>query len=113
NVNCGTTAAPKTVTFRNNGNQDYTISAALAKGGSSPFTLSLSDDAGVVTKDGGSVVITLTPAGIPATSAVTPNLYGDTLTVTTDVPTDPAHNIALTQTARGSIFAISTMAVNF
>jgi hypothetical protein len=113
NVNCGTTAAAKSVTFTNNGNQNYTISAALGKGSGSSFTISMFPDSGVVAQDGGTVVITATPSGIPQTSAVTPNLYGDTLTVTSDVPNDTPHDIALRETAKGSIFAISTNSLNF
>ena len=44
---------------------------------------------------------------------MTPNLYGDTLTVVTDVASDSPHDIPLRLTARGSIFAISTSSVNF
>lgn len=112
-VNCGTTAAAKTLTFTNSGNQAYTITPVLGRGGSSPFALAMSPDSGVAAVDGGTVVLTLTPSAIPQSSAVTPNLYGDTLTVTTDVTGDSAHDIPLRMTARGSIFAISTNALNF
>ncbi len=112
-VNCGTSASAKTVTFTNNGNQAYTVSAALGKGASSSFTISMSPDSGVVASDGGTVVITATPGPIPQTSPVTPNLYGDTLTVTTNVSADSPHDIPLRETARGSIFAISTTSINF
>jgi hypothetical protein len=73
----------------------------------------MSPDSGTADVDGGTVVITLTPSAIPQTSAVTSNLYGDTLTVSTDVAGDNPHDIPLRMTARGSIFAISTNALNF
>lgn len=112
-VNCGSTAAAKTVTFRNDGNQAYTITPALSLGASSSFALSMFPDSGVVVQDGGTVILTVTPRAIPQNSAVTPNLYGDTLTVTTDVPADTAHDVPLRETARGSIFAISATSLNF
>lgn len=112
-VNCGTTAPARTVTFSNEGNQDYTISATLGRGAGSPFAIALDPATGVVAANGGTVVITVTPSAIPATSAVTPDLYGDTLTVPTDVTDDPPHAIPLRQTARGAIFALSATALNF
>jgi hypothetical protein len=107
-VNCGTTAAPKTVTFSNSGNQDYTVVPTLGKGAASAFTVAMAPVSGVVGQDGGTLVITVTPKQIPAMSAVTPNLYGDTLTVTSDVAGDSPHTLPLRETARGSIFAISS-----
>src|SRR5262249_22775973 len=41
-------------------------------------------------------------------SPVTPNLYGDTLTITTDAPSDKPHVIPLSQTARGAVLVAST-----
>jgi hypothetical protein len=61
----------------------------------------------------GSLVITVTPTRIPAVSAVTNNLYGDTLTVTTNATGDNPHNIPLNMTASGSIFTISTNSLDF
>ncbi len=110
-VDCGATAAPQTVTFHNDGNQDYAVQAALAVG--TNFSVSMSPDSGVVAQDGGTVVLTITPAAIPQTSEVTPNLYGDTLTVTTDVTGDSPHDIPLRETAHGSIFALSTTSLDF
>ncbi len=112
-VNCGTTAAAQTITFSNSGNQGYTVTPSLGKGASSAFTFSLSPSSGVAAQDGGTVVITVTPKPIPQSSAVTPNLYGDTLTVTTDVSGDSAHSIPLRESARGAIFSISSGSLGF
>lgn len=111
-VNCGTTAAAQTVTFTNSGNQPYTVTAALANA-NSPFTIAVSPSSGTVAADGGTLQILVTPKAIPATSAVTTNLYGDTLTVTTDVAGDVPHDVVLTQTARGAIFSFSTPSLQF
>lgn len=112
-VNCGATAGVQTVTFSNGGNQSYTLTPMLGKGATSPYSLSLAPADGVAVGDGGVVVITVTPKPIPQTSAVTPNLYGDTLTVSTDVSGDTPHAIALRQSAAGSIFAISANSLSF
>ncbi len=112
-VDCGSTAAARTVTFTNSGNQDYTVTAALGKDAGSPYAIALSPGSGVAAGDGGTVVVTVTPAAIPQTSSVTPNLYGDTLTVTTDVTGDVPHDIPLRQTAHGAIFALSATSIDF
>jgi hypothetical protein len=106
-VNCGTTAMPQTVTFSNTGNQSYTISPVLGLGGASPYSISMAPTSGVVAP-GGMATITVTPGAVPARSPVTPNLYGDTLTVSTNVMGDVPHQIALRETAQGAILAIST-----
>lgn len=112
-VNCGSTPGAQTVTFRNNGNQAYTVTPVLGRDAGSPYVVTMSPSSGVVASDGGTLVLTVAPNAIPQTSQVTPNLYGDTLTVTTDVPTDSPHNIPLRLTARGSVFSISTSSINF
>ena len=112
-VNCGSTPTARTVTFRNTGNQAYTITPMLSRDAGSPYAVSMAPASGLVAADGGSLVLTVSPNAVPQTSAVTPNLYGDTLTVVTDVASDSPHDIPLRLTARGSIFAISTSSVNF
>jgi hypothetical protein len=112
-VNCGATASAKTVTFKNDGNQAYTVAIALGGGTSSPYTVAMNPVSGMAATDGGTVVVTVTPKQIPQTSPVTPNFFGDTLTVTTDVNGDTPHDIPLRQTARGAIFQISSTSLAF
>lgn len=112
-VNCGATPGARTVTFRNNGNQAYTVTPVLGRDAGSPYVVTMSPASGVVVTDGGTLIITVAPRALPQTSPVTPNLYGDTLTVTTDVPSDSPHNIPLRLTARGTIFAISASTLDF
>jgi hypothetical protein len=105
NVNCGGTAAPKTVTFSNPGNQDYKITnLALEKG--TYFTVSMSPVDGIVPKNnGGTVVVTLTPSAIPQTVPSVPATatYSDQLTITTNAANDTPHSIAVNMGARGVI----------
>ena len=102
-VDCGGRAGPKTVTVRNTGTLAFTWSAALTTGTSAALTLTSTTLAPGAT---GSIVVT--PIAIPATSAVTPNLYGDTLTVTTDIVGDTPHALPITMTAHGAILSTST-----
>jgi hypothetical protein len=102
-VDCGKVGAAKTVTIANNGNGLATFSAGLALGASSPFTVSPAS--GTVAK-GKQLTLTVTPHSIPTSSAVTPNLYGDVLSITTDASGDVTHQVTLTETARGAILAL-------
>jgi hypothetical protein len=56
---------------------------------------------------GASATVTVTPAPIPQNSAVTPDLYADTLTFTTSAPGDVQHTVALHQTAQGAILTFN------
>jgi hypothetical protein len=109
-TNCGSAAATQTFTVANTGNQSFSWTAALAKGNASPYTLS---SFGGVLLANTAVTVTVTPAGIPATSAVTPNLYGDTLTITTNAGGDSPHVIPIAQTARGAIISLSASTIAF
>jgi len=87
-VNCGATASPQQITVGNNGSQTFTVTGlTLGKGASSSFAVSMSPASGVVPV-GGTVVITVTPSGIPATepNGQVPDIsnWSDTLLITTD-----------------------------
>jgi hypothetical protein len=49
----------------------------------------------------------IVPNTVPIPSVVTPNGLGDTLTITTNVPLDTPHTVALLETAQGAIFAFA------
>ncbi len=112
-VNCGTTGLAQTVTFKNVGNQSYTLTPTLGLDAGSPYTLSMNPGNGVVVSDGGTLVITVQPRPIPTSAPVTNNLFGDTLTVVSNVSGDAPHLIPLRMTARGAIFGISTQSLPF
>jgi hypothetical protein len=57
--------------------------------------------------------VTVTPNPIPSMSAVTPNLYGDTLTITTNAPGDDPHTVDLLMTAHGAILDASAGSIDF
>jgi hypothetical protein len=106
-TNCGSTATAKTLTLQNPGNASYTWTATL---GSSRYALSKASGS---VSAGGSDALTITPAAIPQTSAV-PGTYGDVLTVTTNVPGDAPHALAITQSAQGAILKfVPTTAISF
>jgi hypothetical protein len=115
-VNCGATAPAQTITFTNAGNQSYTITPALGKGAQSPYTLAVAPASGVVAAASGgtpgTATITVTPAAIPSVSS-TPGDYGDTLTVSTTVTGDSAHQINLSEGASGAILAFTPTSISF
>jgi hypothetical protein len=98
-VDCGSQAPAQTFTIKNDGNAPFDFSIAL---GQESLLYAASPSGGTLAPNASSV-ITVTPKPIPATSAITPNLYGDTLTVTTNIPNDTPRNVSLLQTARGVI----------
>ena len=109
-TNCGASATARTLTLQNPGNASYTWTATLAKNGSSPYALS---KAGGSVAASGADTLTITPSAIPQTSAV-PGSYGDVLTISTNVPGDTPHALALSQSAQGAILKFSpTTAINF
>ncbi|MFI5300028.1 MAG: beta strand repeat-containing protein, partial [Polyangiales bacterium] len=107
-VNCGATAGTKTFTLTNTGTAAMTWTTSLGKGATSPYALSLPAGASTSTGSlaaGASLTFTVTPSMVPATSAVTDNLYGDVVTIATDIAGDTAHTVALKETAQGAILA--------
>lgn len=96
-VDCGTTAPPKKVTVANTGDAAFSFTATLSNAlfDVAPSAASL--------PAGQSVEVTITPKPIPSTSAVTPDLYGGTLTITSNALGDLPHVIDLHQTAYGAI----------
>ena len=110
-VDCGTDAIAKKVRIVNSGAQPVpTWNASLALG--SAYTLSATMGGPIA--PGSFAEVTVTPNTIPSTSAVSPNLYGDTLTITTTLPGDPdPHPIDLLMTARGAIVDASATALDF
>src|SRR5690606_5288927 len=80
-------------------------------GGTSKFTLA--DNAGVAVTPGTPInlaantpyLMRVVPNPAPIPSTVAPNGLGDTLTITTNVPLDTPHTVALLETAQGAIFS--------
>lgn len=103
-TDCGGAATPRAFVIANTGGETFTFDAALGGGASSPYVLA--PESGIVGPASQTTVLVF-PRPIPETSAVTPNLYADTVTITTDVTGDTPHSIALQQTARGVIVAMS------
>lgn len=99
-TDCGTSPIPRALVVTNNSPDAFNFTTSLSGGADSMY---------VVVPSAGAVLprsqVTLMVIGrpIPATSEVTDNLYGETLTVTTDKPGDTPHEVAISQTARGAI----------
>jgi hypothetical protein len=113
-VNCGTTAGAKVLQIKNCGTADYNLTS-IALTNNQWYTLAVSNTlvpANPACNQVGATV-TIIPKQVPQTSAVTPNLYGDTLTVTTDIPADVAHTFPITETAQGAILAMAPTSLTF
>ncbi|MDX2093297.1 MAG: hypothetical protein SFX73_35970 [Kofleriaceae bacterium] len=109
-TDCGTTAIPRVMLVSNDQDEAFHFTAELTAGADSKYTVVPST--GVVLPHSQTTVMIFSKP-IPAESAVTENLYGETLIVTTDREDDTPHEVAITQTARGAVLEVSSTAVNF
>ncbi|MBM4358665.1 MAG: hypothetical protein FJ096_11215 [Deltaproteobacteria bacterium] len=107
-VGCGTQGEPRVLTVYNSGNLVFTWTAALKDG--TNFTLSQSGGAVV---PGGASQITVIPKKLGKTKNLADNAFGDTLTITTDIPGDIPHAVPIKQTATGAILNWNATAVDF
>jgi hypothetical protein len=98
-------AAPtaKTFTLTNTGTAEVTILTVTI--GTKGYAVDL--PAGTKIAAGAARIVTVTAPAIPAVSNV-PGNYGDTLQITTDVPSDAPHTIPLAEAALGAILAFDT-----
>jgi hypothetical protein len=108
-TDCGTTAIPRVLTITNNSPNSFNFSTGLALGAESPYEI-IPPNGAVLPRSQLTVMIYSKP--IPKDSAITDNLYGDTLTVTTDKDGDSPHLVEIKQTARGAIFEPSSDTVS-
>lgn len=102
-VDCGAQATPQVVHVENKGDGAFDFSTKLATG-----TAYVVSPATATVAPGATVDVTVTPAVVPAVSAVTPNLYGDTLSISTNAAGDQPHIVDLRETAHGAILSYPT-----
>jgi hypothetical protein len=102
-VDCGKQTAAQDLTLQNAGSNPFDWTAALGKGGSSPFKLSVSSG---TLPAAGTVKVTITPSAIPSTASTTNGAFNDLLTITTTISGDKPHTVQLTMTARGAVLTI-------
>ncbi len=103
-VGCATAAPPQEVTLLNAGNQAYDFTATLSQGGSSPYVVTPSS--GTVPPKS-QVQLAVAPKTVPPQSALTPDLYDDTLAIMTTALDDVPHAVALQESAGGAILSTS------
>jgi hypothetical protein len=102
-VNCGATAPPQQITITNPGSATSQVTD-IALVNSTYYAV----DYPTLPKTlppGGSMVVTVTPNGIPATVTAVPDhaRYDGQLTITTDVVGDSPHQVGLRMGAQGAI----------
>jgi hypothetical protein len=100
-TDCGSQKAPQSVTINNLASTGSSITwNATITSGTAFYTLS---NASGSIPPNGSVQFQVQPKPIPQTSAVTPNLYSGTVSITTSAPNDTGHVVQLSQSAQGVI----------
>src|SRR6185312_14152503 len=62
---------------------------------------------------GATSTVTVTPKAIPTTASLASDAFADTVTITSDVPGDAPHLVALHQSATGAILAFSPGSIHF
>lgn len=108
-TDCGSTAIPRVLTVTNKTSNAFNFTIELAGGADSLYEVIPSSGA-VLPLSQVSVMVHSKP--IPQTADVADNAFGETLTVTTDMDGDSPHTVALTQTARGAVFTVSSDTIN-
>lgn len=123
-VDCGTTAAAKTIQIHNSDPTNaFTYAATFASTGtatSAHYTIS-SASGSVPNKNtagscgNGCTTVTITPTAIGTTADITPNAFGDRVDFTTTATGDNGniHSVDLLETAHGAILQQSTGAIDF
>ncbi len=118
-VPCGTAATGQTFTMENSGNSSMTYSAQLQTGlwyllSCSPAaSCSVANDvASGSLASSATVTFNVTPLAVPAASAVTADLYGDTVVISTDVVSQPSAQVTLSETALGAILSFNPISEN-
>jgi len=109
-TDCGTQAVTRSITISNESGSAFNFTTSLAAGPDSMYTVN--PPAGAVLA-GSQLTLEIVSRAIPSVSAVTDNLYGDTLTISTDKDGNKAYEVAIKQTARGVYLEASAPAVNF
>jgi hypothetical protein len=98
-VGCGTQAQSQTVSITNETCAAFTFASVLTSGAS---YYAITPAQGTVPPLS-SQTVTVNPAPIPQISAVTPDLYEGTLSITTTAPGDSGHIVQLHMTAYGAV----------
>jgi hypothetical protein len=112
-VNCGATATAQTITLTNNGNASFNWNAQLPNGTATDSLYTFSPASGNIAA-GGTATITVSPALVPQYPANTnPSAFADTITITTDIPNDTAHPVALNETPLGDILSVKPTSLDF
>ncbi len=109
-VDCGTTAAAKTVAVTSSAASSMSLAYTLAGGAASPYTVS----GPATVAAGATVTVTVTPKAIPSTSSVAPDAFADTLTIAaTNATVNETHTVALHETAQGAILSFNPTSLAF
>jgi hypothetical protein len=107
---CGRTGNALPLTIKNAGVLPYTFTATLGLGSQSPYVL---DAATGNIPALGTAVVNVTPKPIPIPARLSPDAYGDTLTIATNAPMVPPATVTLKESASGAILGLSMATTDF
>jgi hypothetical protein len=108
-VSCGSVAAPQTITITNPTCEP--INWMSSANGMGDFVLSPAS--GMMLAPGATQQVTVVPAEVPITSAITPDLYQGVITIATTAPGDVGHIIQAHETAYGVILTSTSTGIAF
>jgi collagen type VII alpha len=112
-VNCGATAATQQIVITNTGNTTMTWNAQLPNGTATDSLYSFAPATAMVAA-GLTSTITVTPAAMPQyPTSTSPSSFADTITITTDIPNDTGHPVALSETPLGDVLSVQPTSLPF
>jgi hypothetical protein len=109
-VNCGSTAAPQTVTIQNLGGTALNWTARLANTNGANFTLSPASGS-IPANMSGTFQVVPNAIAVGGSTTTAPNGFGDTLTVETDRGGDSPHIVSILESAQGAILSFNPSTV--
>jgi hypothetical protein len=112
-VNCGATATPQQFIITNNGNTSMTWTAQLPNGTASDSIYAFAPTTQTVAA-GLTSTVTVSPLAMAQyPTSTNPSTYAESVTITTDIPNDTAHTVALSETPLGDILSVSPTSLPF
>jgi hypothetical protein len=115
---CGTTAPTQTFTITNSGNQPMTWNATITGGTWYQMAIAPAVPGSMIgpitLAAGGSSTVTVYPVAMPQSPATNaPAAFADLIAITTDIPADTTHNVALSESPLGDWIAWVPSAIPF
>ncbi len=112
-VNCGATAATQQIVITNSGNTSMTWTGKLPNGTGADTLYQFSPTTDTV---GAGLTSTITVAPLPMPQSplnTNPSSFAENITITTDIPNDTPHPVALSEVPLGDILSVTPTSLPF